>query len=292
MQEGEIMRESHSLNFTDSQGNVKNTYKDYHLIAKGKPSINPPEVQTEYVEILGRNGLLDMTGGVDGKVYFKNMEAEWSFIVDPRFDYYNIFHRLLRDLHGKKFDIVLVEDDPYATYVGRLTVSQPALGEHFNEVTITANIDPNYTRTADNYEKYYVEPVITVSKLAVNPDLVYFNSNMSWSNIRAYETYIGKTKIAKEQEGNYERTYYIAYIPLPADIENVPIPANSAFVLRDLTTSSDMTISDFTSSIEDSIFEGYKMIVSKMVINVSSDEANYTSKYRENDRVRFRGPLG
>lgn len=143
MQEGEIMRESHSLSFTDSQGNTKNTFTDYHLIAKGKPSIDPPEVQTEYVEILGRNGLLDMTGGVDGVVRFKNMAATWSFIVDPRFDYYAVYKKLLNELHGQKFSIVLVDDDPSETYIGRLTIASSNLGEHFNEITITANIDPN-----------------------------------------------------------------------------------------------------------------------------------------------------
>ena len=216
MQEGEIMRESHSLNFTDSQGNVKNTYKDYHLIAKGKPSINPPEVQTEYVEILGRNGLLDMTGGVDGKVYFKNMQAEWSFIVDPRFDYYNVFHRLLRDLHGKKFDIVLAEDDPYATYVGRLTVSQPALGEHFNEVTISANIDPNYTRTADNDENG-VETTPFIPIVPPDPQIAVDDSKITILN--QYPWYVRFDSYAAKIEDiphpTYpDSTYHLCYIPV------------------------------------------------------------------------------
>ena len=51
----------HSITFGD-----KNTWDDWHLIPSKRPSFNPPNVKSQYVDIPGGNGVLDLTESLTG----------------------------------------------------------------------------------------------------------------------------------------------------------------------------------------------------------------------------------
>lgn len=65
---------------TDS---IHNMATDFGLILSERPKFTPPEVKAEYVEVLGGDGSLDLTGAVDGEVHYGDGFLELPFIMHP-----------------------------------------------------------------------------------------------------------------------------------------------------------------------------------------------------------------
>lgn len=144
----------HSMDITTRQGRytmgwwpggpvvTNNTYRNFHIVPTSKPIINPPEVSTEYAEVLDRDGLLDLTGKITGYAPFKNREGSWEFIVVPPYDFYETYGEVMKYLHGSFCDIILLDDDPNYKYSGRLMVSDPKAEDHWNYFSINYNLNP------------------------------------------------------------------------------------------------------------------------------------------------------
>ncbi len=60
----------------------KNTYSDFGLIPMSRPVISPPEPKVSYLEIPGRNGVLDLTETLTGSITYENRQGSWKFLVD------------------------------------------------------------------------------------------------------------------------------------------------------------------------------------------------------------------
>jgi hypothetical protein len=89
----------------------------------------PPDVQTEFIDIPGMDGRLDATQALDGIVHYKDRDYEQDFlIVDPEADWHSIYSNLLNYLHGRKMKAVF-DDDPLWYYEGRLSVGEPKADE-------------------------------------------------------------------------------------------------------------------------------------------------------------------
>ena len=67
----------HSVNFKNASGIVKNTWDNWRLIPTAKPSFPMPEFQTNYVDIPGRSGSIDMSTYLTGQpVYSDNDQSQ------------------------------------------------------------------------------------------------------------------------------------------------------------------------------------------------------------------------
>ena len=99
-----------------------NTFYDWNLILTAK-DITPPEVKTNYVELDGMSGTLDLTEALTGEPTYKDRVITASFWTDKG----NRAERdkLLRDitiaLHGRKIKVI-EPDDPTHYFVGRVTI--------------------------------------------------------------------------------------------------------------------------------------------------------------------------
>lgn len=119
-----------------------NTWETWHLIPTERPSIAPPEVRTEYVDIPGANGFLDYTEVLAGDVRYGNRTGSWEFIVaDVGRPWHQLYNELLRVLHGRKFNCVLREQPNYI-YSGRLTLNPWKSEEKYSKITIDYNFQP------------------------------------------------------------------------------------------------------------------------------------------------------
>lgn len=120
-----------------------NTWKDWCLIPTERPSIAPPEVKTEYVDIPGANGSLDYTEVLAGEVRYGNRTGSWEFIVDDTNSgkWYSLYDDIRTLIHGKKFNCTLQEQPNYV-YTGRLSVGQWKTGEQYSTITIEYNFEP------------------------------------------------------------------------------------------------------------------------------------------------------
>lgn len=139
-----------------------NTWENWHVVPTSRPLVNPPEVATEYVEIPGSDGALDFTEALAGKPIYKTRTGSWEFMVLNGYqDWVVLYDHLLTYLHGHEFDVVLV-DDPYNVYHGRLTLNEWRSEEHNSTITIDYTLEP-YKKMSSTYVEDWLWDDLTVS---------------------------------------------------------------------------------------------------------------------------------
>lgn len=127
----------HSITLGD-----KNTWDDWHLIPKSRPLFNPPSVKTNYVEIPGGDGSLDLTTILAGRPVYKNRTGSWKFYVEDGFkDWAVLYSEIMTYLHGKKLKAIL-EDDPDYYYEGRFAVNAWQSDPNWSIITIDYEVAP------------------------------------------------------------------------------------------------------------------------------------------------------
>ena len=136
----------HSVNFGD-----KNTWDDWYLIPNSRPIFTPPEQKTNYLDIPGGNGSLDMSAALTHDPVYNNRTGSVSFIImnagastypecHPR-KLDDIYSRIMAHLHGKRMKAILEDDDQYF-YLGRFHVEGITPGADWSTIEIGYNVDP------------------------------------------------------------------------------------------------------------------------------------------------------
>lgn len=174
-----FMNTDYSINIFNDDISI-NTWTDWHLIPKERPSVAPPEVKTEYVEIPGANGALDYTEVLAGEVRYGNRTGSWDFIVENGHQqWYLLYDEIRSKIHGKKFNCTLQEQPNYV-YTGRLEIDPWKSEEHYSTIAIKYNFAPfmniksgsiedwkwdDLTFDSDTYVIYFGRFVVTSSLL-------------------------------------------------------------------------------------------------------------------------------
>lgn len=101
-----------------------NTYLDWNLLITSK-EITPPELNTNYVEIGGMSGSLDLSEALTGEITYKDCTISASFWTDhgSRNDRAVLIQNITRTLHGRKIKII-EPDDPNHYMIGRVKIGQ------------------------------------------------------------------------------------------------------------------------------------------------------------------------
>lgn len=98
--------------------------------------VQPPEPKYVYIEIAGRDGVLDMSEAVAGRVTYSLAELKFAFrVVDN--DCKAIVNEIIDELHGKK-KIITVSDDLGHEYEGRCTVNVTEDKSYYIDFTVEA----------------------------------------------------------------------------------------------------------------------------------------------------------
>ena len=119
-----------------------NTWYDWGLIVTDK-DVSSPDPKTNYVNIDGASGSLDLSEALTGEVTYNDRKLSASFWTDQgtRTDR----ERLLRDikiaLHGRKVKII-EPDDPEHYLIGRISISSEVNNLSYASFTITATCEP------------------------------------------------------------------------------------------------------------------------------------------------------
>lgn len=119
-----------------------NTWYDWRLICTAK-DVTPPEAKTNYVEIDGMNGTLDLSESLTGEVTYNDRIVTASLWTDNG----NYAERvnLLRDitvaLHGRKVKIIEPDDLEHYFY-GRIAIKSVRHTKAYTEFTIEATCEP------------------------------------------------------------------------------------------------------------------------------------------------------
>lgn len=119
-----------------------NTWDSWHLIPKSRPLFNPPSVKTNYIEIPGGDGSLDLTTALAGRPVYKNRTGSWEFYVENGYkDWAVLYSEIMTYLHGKKLKAIL-EDDPDYYYEGRFAVNAWKSDPNWSIITIDYEVAP------------------------------------------------------------------------------------------------------------------------------------------------------
>ena len=122
----------------------KNTYDDWLFVPSERPVIVPPEVKTNFIDLPGANGFIDLTEAIPGSVVYGQRESSIDFMIETttvRNTWSDLYSAVLNFLHGKSGKLIL-EDDPNWFYEGRFTVEPWKSEESWSTITINYVLEP------------------------------------------------------------------------------------------------------------------------------------------------------
>ena len=175
----------------------KNTYDDWKIVPTERPVIVTPSQKTNYLDIPGADGSLDLSDTLTGYPVFNDREGSLSFYVLNEYDNYD-WARLYSDictyLHGSKMQMIL-EDDPEWYYYGRFWVESWSPDSYHSQVTIKYRVgpykwstqsstDPNWLWDSFNFETDMI--------LHTQFKDIQVRSDTSWTTKRYVSTAIGQ----------------------------------------------------------------------------------------------------
>lgn len=128
-----------------------NTWSDWHLIPSSRPDIVLPSKKTNYVDIPGRDGSLDLTNYLTGKPSISDRSGTWEFIVVREYEGVIVDSRswierkneITEFLDGSVIN-VFYEEMPGYYYRGRVYVDSNGwrTGANYSTITITYRLKP------------------------------------------------------------------------------------------------------------------------------------------------------
>lgn len=132
----------HSITFINSSNEEKNTWDDWHLIPSSRPVFNPAEVKTQYVDLPGGNGQIDLTESLTGYPVYKNRTGSIEFYVENGHESWDVLYsKIANYLHGRTLTAYL-EDDSGFFYEGRFDINEWKSDKWWSIITINYNVYP------------------------------------------------------------------------------------------------------------------------------------------------------
>lgn len=116
------------------------SYEDLNLILS-KISIPPANPKTNYVDIPGGDGSVDLTETL-GEVKFQDREASITFTVLPTDDFEEKKKEVSNLLNGVRFNRIIVDKDPEYYWVGRCKINEYASDKNLHKIVVGAILAP------------------------------------------------------------------------------------------------------------------------------------------------------
>lgn len=136
-----------------STDTAKHSYTDFGYILKSC-TIDAPEPQLHKVEVVGRNGAVDMTEAIGGTVKYNerniNMEFRYMGAIDTRTSRLSDFENFA---HGQLMKFIFDDDEAFY-YLGRIDSVAPTVNGSVQDITVHAIVDPykyNITTSAEDW---------------------------------------------------------------------------------------------------------------------------------------------
>lgn len=138
----------------------KNTWEDWRLIPGSPPTIPIPAIKKKFVELPAGNGSIDLTGFLANGPYYGMREGTWEFaITDQERTREETASMIAHYLHGKRFEKIVLEDDPEHYYSGRLEFGGIKVGKTFSTLSIAFTID-TFKHKLSEYHSAQKEDII------------------------------------------------------------------------------------------------------------------------------------
>ena len=119
-----------------------NTWEDWRLTLTAK-EVPPPKPKTNYIDLDGRHGTLDLSEALTGEVVYEDRTVKAKFwtsegTLDSRVQ---LIREIIAALHGRKVQII-EPDDPDHYFLGRVHIKPDAHDQVHDELTLEAVCEP------------------------------------------------------------------------------------------------------------------------------------------------------
>lgn len=157
--------------------NGKHSWRDYGLYLNKPPDFGTPEPKIEYIDIPGRDGVLDYTEAAAGEVKYNNRQMTFTFATEVKRERRErLRSELWNDLHGKTAEIIYDFDSDWY-YTGRCSVAFTDVESWKMKVVITVDAQPY--KLARDMTIFNVAPTSFAAetiKLGQGTDAMHVNS--------------------------------------------------------------------------------------------------------------------
>jgi hypothetical protein len=120
------------------------SYDDLNLVLS-EVNIPPAKVKTNYVDIPGGDGSLDLTESL-GEVKYEDRDCSFTFTVFPSDNFEEKKTYIGNLLNGKRCKIV-VDKDPDYYWIGRCFVNEYASNKNVHQIVMSAIVSPYKLKT-------------------------------------------------------------------------------------------------------------------------------------------------
>lgn len=155
---------------------TKNSYDDFGLILTDK-DIGFPEPKLEEVDVIGADGVIDLSEVLNDDIKYKTRKLQFTFTVLKGNKYWaSTVADVANYLHGKKLRIQM-DFDPAYYYTGRCKINSFKTSKRLCTITIDAECEPYRLDINGNGEKWlwdtfsFQNGFIRVNTITVNGSL-------------------------------------------------------------------------------------------------------------------------
>ncbi len=155
---------------------TKNSYDDFGLILTDK-DIGFPEPKLEKVDVIGADGVIDLSEVLNDDIKYKTRKLQFTFTVLKGNKYWaSTVADIANYLHGKKLRIQM-DFDPAYYYTGRCKINSFKTSKRLCTITIDAECEPYKLDINGNGEKWlwdtfsFQNGFIRVNAVTVNGSL-------------------------------------------------------------------------------------------------------------------------
>lgn len=132
---------------------TKNSYEDFGLILTDK-IIGFPEPKLETVDVIGADGVIDLSEVLNDDIKYKNRTLQFEFTIQKGQKFWaSIIADLGNYLHGRKMKIQM-DFDPAYYYMGRITINSFKTSKRLGTIVIDCDCDPYRLDINGNGEKW------------------------------------------------------------------------------------------------------------------------------------------
>lgn len=136
-----------------------NTWDDWFLIPSSRPLVNPPAPKTKFVDVPGRDGVLDLSELINPYTVYGNRTGNFEFIVDnDHWAWHTAYSTIMSLLQGKSgLDLILLDDRNFY-YEGRCSVNGWKSDQSWSIISFDYNVGPYKKRMNTSLEPWKWDP--------------------------------------------------------------------------------------------------------------------------------------
>ena len=167
------------------------TWRDFHAVIQNSDIVGSPTPNTNYVDVPGGNGHIDLTEALTGDVTYSNRTLTFELAMKTMPSLWpQLTKKIYNALHGKAVQVIL-DEEPSHYFYGRVTVESSARSQIAGQVNISVDCVPyryeieetnvTFTGTGEwqcvlSNDRMWVVPAITATKAC---SMVYGSSIIS-----------------------------------------------------------------------------------------------------------------